>query len=391
VRVERRFRATQNADGGWGYMLPARRAAGMMMGSASRATMTCAGLLGVLAGHGAAADVRKRRDPKAEPRDVSKDKVLKAGLAALGGVIGEPTGDPRKAAAAGRAYYFLWSLERVAVILDLKTIGKKDWYGWGAEVLLANQQGDGTWRGEYGDCGADTAFALLFLKKSNLATDLSARIRGPGDAGEKVLRAGGVGAGGLKGGPALKGSGIGEKSGEGEPVTTSGKKSPGERSSRPRSTEESAVDRLAEGLVKDPERRDELLEKLREGKGSAYTEGLAGVIPRLDGPARRKAREALAERLTRMKADTLRAYLKDEEPEIRRAAALACAMKDDKQFVPALIGLLDDPEPLVERAAHAALKALTREDFGPKSGADRDERDKAVAAWRAWWEKHGRE
>ena len=44
-------------------------------------------------------------------------------------------------------------------------IGYQDWYQWGADILLANQQQDGSWQGEYGTGGADTAFALLFLKK----------------------------------------------------------------------------------------------------------------------------------------------------------------------------------------------------------------------------------
>ena len=55
-----------------------------------------------------------------------------------------------------------------------------------------------------------------------------------------------------------------------------------------------------------------------------------------------------------MTADTLRGKLKDDDAEIRRAAAVACAMKDEKSFVPDLIEILDDPEPIVSRAAMAA-------------------------------------
>ena len=51
--------------------------------------------------------------------------------------------DRRLGRVGGRTYYFLWSLERVAVALDLDTIGKKDWYGWGAEILLENQAPNG--------------------------------------------------------------------------------------------------------------------------------------------------------------------------------------------------------------------------------------------------------
>jgi hypothetical protein len=116
-----------------------------------------------------------------------------------------------------------------------------------------------------------------------------------------------------------------------------------------------------------------------------FTEALATALPKLNGDAKRKAREALADRLTRMKAQTLGRYLEDEDTEIRRAAALACAMKDCKDHIPDLIRLLGDREGPVARAAHAALKELSGQDLGPRADADGAERDRAVAAWRAWW------
>ncbi len=136
--------------------------------------------------------------------------------------------------------------------------------------------------------------------------------------------------------------------------------------------------------------QNELLTKYKEGKGPAYTQALAGAIPRLKGDNKSKARDALAERLTRMTADTLRAQLKDDDPEIRRAAALACAMKDDKSHVPDLIPLLDDSEPLVSRAAHAALKSLSNQDFGPAKDAPSKGRAQAIDAWKDWWAKQER-
>jgi len=56
-----------------------------------------------------------------------------------------------------------------------------------------------------------------------------------------------------------------------------------------------------------------------------------------------------------------------------------------RAHVPALLSLLDDQEPPVARAAHAALKSLTGQDFGPRAGAGRDDRALAVAAWKVWW------
>ena len=78
-------------------------------------------------------------------------------------------------------------------------------------------------------------------------------------------------------------------------------------------------------------------------------------------------------------------YLEDEDAEIRRAAALACAMKDCQDHIPGLIRLLGDRDVLVAQAAHAALRELSGQDLGPRAGADGTERDRAIAAWRAWW------
>src|SRR5262249_46011713 len=138
-----------------------------------------------------------------------------------------------------------------------------------------------------------------------------------------------------------------------------------------------------------PAERDPLLEKLREGKGLVHTQALAAAIPHLTGPGKTKARDALAERLARMTVSTLEDKLRDESLEIRRAAALACAMKEERRFIPHLLHLLEDPEPAVLRAAHTALKALTGQDFGPAVDASRAEQTKAVAAWKLWWISQG--
>jgi HEAT repeat protein len=131
----------------------------------------------------------------------------------------------------------------------------------------------------------------------------------------------------------------------------------------------------------------DVLKKLRDGKGVTYTEALATAIPKLEGDARKRAREALAERMTRMTSATLGVKLGDEDGEVRRAAALAVAMKEDKAHVFRLIEMLSDPEESVVRAVYAALKSLTEEDFGPARDATREDRAKAVAAWKMWWAK----
>jgi HEAT repeat protein len=145
---------------------------------------------------------------------------------------------------------------------------------------------------------------------------------------------------------------------------------------------------LSEALVQASGRQQtKLLQEYQENAGTAYTQALARAIPDLSGGTRQKARDALAVRLSAMTPKTLRSKLQDDDLEVRRAAALACAMKEEKSLVPDVIPLLEDPEPPVARAAHVALKELTRQDFGPEADASRADRAKSVARWKAWWEK----
>lgn len=387
TRLERRFRSQQMQDGGWSY-IPALNPGVMMPnlgnlpGVNSTATMTCAGVLCLAIADAAALELLQ--EEKKSTSDFKENQNLRRALEALGSVIGSPRGLDNIAAGAfgprpgqgrvgGRTYYFLWSLERVAVALDLKTIGKKDWYTWGAEILLVNQEPTGAWNGEYGSYGADTSFALLFLKRANLALDLTAQISGMvKDPGERVLR-GQVGFNKSRGRKIQTGIEAADSKPLEKPL--------------PQSADTESA-RLADQLLKkNGDSQTEFLEKMESAKGVQYTEALAAAIPRLEAGAQRKAREALANRLTRMKDETLAEYLQDEDAEIRRGAALAIGQKESKTLLPNLIGLLRDPEISVVRAAHAALKAMTEQDFGPSIKATREERDEAAQKWFEWWGK----
>jgi hypothetical protein len=168
--VETRFRTSVMADGGWDYASWGKGAA--------RSTSTCAGLLALAVGRGA--------NPNAKG-DLARDPVVDRALKFLGKtLIGKRQANPGPAGdlAGGRLIganawgdiYCLWSIERVAVIYDLADIDGKDWYGWGADALVANQRDDGSWRDTY--TGPDTCFALLFLKRANVAKDLTAMLKG---------------------------------------------------------------------------------------------------------------------------------------------------------------------------------------------------------------------
>jgi hypothetical protein len=138
--------------------------------------------------------------------------------------------------------------------------------------------------------------------------------------------------------------------------------------------------RLAADLVRATgDARQEALARLRDGKGSVYTEALAAAADRLSGEPQEAVRDALVQRLTRMTAATLRNKLAEESPEVRRAAALACAQKDDPAHVPDLLGRLEDADATVARAARQALSVLTGEEF------------KTPQQWKEWWQKQGAE
>jgi HEAT repeat protein len=171
-----------------------------------------------------------------------------------------------------------------------------------------------------------------------------------------------------------------------EPITVSTREKPDAMAGRLRTDSEAT--RLSKQLLEAPTAEQEAtLSRLRDGKGIEYTQALAAAIGQLKGEPKNKARDALAERLAQMTADTLRDKLQDKDLEVRRAAALACALKEDQAHIPDLIGLLDDPEVAVMRAARAALRELTSEDFGPDANASRAEQAIAVAAWKQWWAK----
>ena len=381
--IEKRFVASQDADGCWSYT---------MNGGVSRAAMTCAGLLGLATGVARREERRaktadkapkeapkttKPNDPlftpaakgdekKGEKRPEWQTAPIMKGLAGLGAHLNLIV---RGAQAGERPFYTFWSIERVGVLYGLDKIGGVDWYEYLADAIVRSQRADGSWM----NSDVDTSFAVMVLCRSNLTRDMSNKFRGPKD---NELRAGASG-----GTPSSTGTDVAPM-----PKTPGG---PAVPSIGPLPTpKEDESTKLANQLVLAPATDwAKALEKLRDAKGAENTKGLVIAIRKLDGDRKKEAREALAERLTRMSAETLRGMMTNEEPELRRGAALAAAMRDDKSHVPDLIDRLTDDDDVVVRAAYAGLKSLTSQDFGPKKGATKEECKAAAAAWRAWWAK----
>jgi hypothetical protein len=311
--------------------------------------MTCAGLLGLAIGTGVVRDnqLKKGTDPKTgkEPtfRDTFDDPLIKVALKSVSDQLAQTalTGLSRR---ESNDLYFLWSVERVGVIYNLTNIFGRDWHLIGGLLILRTQDpATGLWNIHYSP-EVDTCFALMFLRKANLARDLTSLLEKRGQA---TLRAGGD-----------------------------------------QQKPSSEADKLAEELATaPPARQKQILEELRNRKGGENTEALVRVIPYLQGEVQRNARDALAERLGRMTAATIRSRLRDANAELRRAAALACAIKDEKALIPDLMTTLDDRDAWVVRAAAVSLRTLTGQDFGPSVHATKEERARAVAAWKAWWKQ----
>lgn len=147
--------------------------------------MTSAGLLALAVGH----SLKARLDEANPVRDPAIDK----GFGYLAKTIGKaPSPRPNRqkkrpprgvrfiGAEAHGDLYYLWSLERVAMIYDLTTILGKDWYAWAAHEIVDVQHDDGSWPDSYSSGGpplVDSCFALLVLKRVNVAIDLTKTVK----------------------------------------------------------------------------------------------------------------------------------------------------------------------------------------------------------------------
>jgi hypothetical protein len=163
--VAQRFRNSQMSDGSWAYQN------GRNVTPSEFPTMTAAGLLGLAVGYGLDHDGKNGSA-------LGKDDVLQKGLQRLAQGVGNP-GEVH-AKSPYMEMYFLWSVERVAVLYHLAKIDGKDWYHWGLDILTASQQSDGKWhlsRIHAPSDIVDTCFALLFLQRANLAKDLTDKIQ----------------------------------------------------------------------------------------------------------------------------------------------------------------------------------------------------------------------
>lgn len=213
--IARRFRTTQNSDGGWPYTSAVANAGDKSVTpNPSGSAMTFAGLFSLTVARAnklrkqleerelsgdkskpgtsgstksttgtTKKDDKKKDDKPDEKKDAPpeaaeksdegatllKDPIFAKGLAKAGEFV--QSGD--------EARYFLWTIERLGVLLGQEKIGGVDWFAKGAGILLRTQQPDGSWPEVHNDKGlSQTSFAILFLRKANLGSDISRLLEG---------------------------------------------------------------------------------------------------------------------------------------------------------------------------------------------------------------------
>jgi hypothetical protein len=158
------FRKSQGDDGSWTYTPNTPW---------HKLSMTCAGLFCLAAELSASPGYVRTSHPRATLR--VDDPTITRGLRFLGKSFDAHAKGDAFDCFGGRLY-FLWSLERLAAIYGLETIGSQEWYPWTAELLVSIQQGNGSWW--EGPGPVPTCFALLILRRSNLTPDLLAGVPG---------------------------------------------------------------------------------------------------------------------------------------------------------------------------------------------------------------------
>lgn len=152
LRAHSYLLAAQCDDGGWHYYGPQPRAYG---------SMTAAGVSSLYIA-GARLNQSRLSTYDLDTGAVGNcgqyvdDRPLRAGLAWLADNFRADENPGRNS----YQYYWLYSVERVAMLLGLARLDDRDWYREAATWLLARQMPNGSWGSV-----ENTAFALLFLGK----------------------------------------------------------------------------------------------------------------------------------------------------------------------------------------------------------------------------------
>jgi hypothetical protein len=174
TRVEKRFTGNQADDGGWAYVATNKDGKAPSGDSMTGAGLFCLAVAQASQIRDALKSGKKTEGPEASGKSLLESRVFDRGL--------KRTGDFVKGIGPGSGRYFLWSVERVGVLLGLDKIGDTEWFKKGADALLKTQKEEGGWPTAWAEADkeglSDTCFALLFLRKANLGSDISRLLEG---------------------------------------------------------------------------------------------------------------------------------------------------------------------------------------------------------------------
>jgi hypothetical protein len=144
----------QNDDGGFGYR----------ENGASNGSMTVAGLTvlyATLAAHGEKGLPAKWRTQVRESLAMGLEWLINNFRVDV---------NPKSGPGGKRwSYYYLYGIERMAALGNLRLIGDRDWYSEGAGYLIRNQRDNDSWGTASGEESVNTCFALIFLARATAA------------------------------------------------------------------------------------------------------------------------------------------------------------------------------------------------------------------------------
>ena len=168
----------------------------------SNPSMTFAGLYSLAVAH-AAVIQEKHNKPRIAPKagaaaaPTAQDDSLMSDPSFVDGL--KKANEFASKLSAKSSRHFLWSVERLGVALGAEKFGETDWFNQGATALLASQEKNGSW-GKTSDTTeevslttgvlSETSFAILFLRKAHLGSDISRLLSGePADRFQIISQA----------------------------------------------------------------------------------------------------------------------------------------------------------------------------------------------------------
>ena len=151
LKARNHFIQVQNPDGGWGYQSD----------SESKGSMTAAGLTALFITR-----QQIRRDLRSPPIELTN--ALHRGLIWLDRRFDSQRNITARGKSAGHYYYYLYSIERVAMASGARFFGGQDWYQRGTRTILDNMAEQSHSGFAFRSSLVEKAFAIMFLSRGRM-------------------------------------------------------------------------------------------------------------------------------------------------------------------------------------------------------------------------------